>query len=114
VFTLEEAMTVRMEGRSMISLSLTSGQKGAGGQRHALAALPPGKKPDYQLYLRLAGPQGRSGRVWKISPSAGIPFPDRPIRHESCNKRMKRSIGITGKTCMAGDFHTCKNLVLRM
>jgi hypothetical protein len=39
-----------------------------GGQRHAPAALPPGKTR-YLLYRRLGGPQCRSGRVWKISPS---------------------------------------------
>jgi hypothetical protein len=38
-----------------------------GGQHHAPAALPPGKTR-YPLYSRLGGPQGRSGRVRKISP----------------------------------------------
>ena len=38
-----------------------------GGQPHASAALPPGKTR-YPLYRRLGGPQGRSGRVRKISP----------------------------------------------
>jgi len=28
-------------------------------------------------------PQGRSGRVWKISPFTGIRSPDRPARSES-------------------------------
>jgi hypothetical protein len=36
------------------------------GQRHAPAALPPGKSR-YPLYRRLGGPQGRSGRVQKTS-----------------------------------------------
>ena len=40
---------------------------GVGGQRHAPAALPPGKTR-YIFYRRLGGPQGRSGRVRKISP----------------------------------------------
>ena len=40
-----------------------------GGQRHAPTALPPGKTR-YPLYRRLGGPQGRSGRVRKISPPA--------------------------------------------
>jgi hypothetical protein len=40
---------------------------GVGDQRHAPAALPPGKTR-YPLYRRLGGPQGRSGQVWKISP----------------------------------------------
>jgi hypothetical protein len=39
---------------------------GVGDQRRAPAALPPGKTR-YPLYRRLAGPQGRSGRVRKIS-----------------------------------------------
>ena len=40
---------------------------GVVGQRHAPAALPPGKTR-YPLYRRLGGPQSRSGQVWKISP----------------------------------------------
>ena len=38
-----------------------------GGQRHAPAALPPGRTR-YPLYRRLGGPQGGSGQVGKISP----------------------------------------------
>ena len=53
-----------------------------GGQRHAPPALPPGKTR-YPLYKRLGGPQGRSGRVRKISPPTGIRFPDHPIRSKS-------------------------------
>ena len=44
---------------------------GVGGQRHAPAALPPGKTR-YPLYRRLGGPQGRSVRVRKISPPPGF------------------------------------------
>ena len=40
---------------------------GLGGQRHAPAALPPGKTR-CPFYRRLGGPQGRSGRARKISP----------------------------------------------
>jgi hypothetical protein len=43
------------------------GLEGVGGQRHAPAALPPGKTR-YPLYRRLGGPQNRSGRMRKISP----------------------------------------------
>ena len=39
-----------------------------GGQRHAQAALSPGENR-YLLYGKLGGPQGRSGRVQKISPT---------------------------------------------
>jgi hypothetical protein len=42
-----------------------------GGQHHAPAALPRGKTR-YPLYRRLGGPQGRSGRVRKISPPPGF------------------------------------------
>ena len=44
---------------------------GVGGQRHTLAALPPGKTR-YPLYRRLGGSQGRAGRVRKISPPQGL------------------------------------------
>ena len=39
---------------------------GVGGQHHAPAALPP-EKTQYQLYRKLGRPQGRAGRVRKIS-----------------------------------------------
>ena len=38
---------------------------GVDGKRHVPADLRPGKTR-YPLYGRLGGPQGRSGRVWKI------------------------------------------------
>jgi hypothetical protein len=44
---------------------------GVGAQRHAPAALPPGMTR-YPLYSRLGRPQGRSGRVLKISPPPGF------------------------------------------
>ena len=49
---------------------------GVSGKPHAPAALPPGKSL-CTLYRRLGGPQGRSGRVRKISPPTGIRSPDR-------------------------------------
>ena len=51
-----------------------------GGQRHAPAALPPGKTR-YPLNRRLGGPLGRSRRVRKIShppPPAGVVSPHLP------------------------------------
>ena len=44
---------------------------GVGGKRHASAALPPGMTR-YPLYRKLGRPQGRSGRVLKISPTPGF------------------------------------------
>ena len=44
---------------------------GVGSQRHATAAIAPGKTR-YPLYRSLGGPQGRSGRVWYISPPLGF------------------------------------------
>jgi hypothetical protein len=44
---------------------------GVGGQRHALAALPPGMTR-YPLYRRLGRPQGWSGRVLKILTPLGF------------------------------------------
>ena len=44
---------------------------GVGGQRYALAALPPAKTR-LPLYRRLGGPHGRSGRVRQISPPPGF------------------------------------------
>ena len=68
------------------TLPATSALDGMGGQHHASAALPPGETR-YPLYRRLYGPQGRSGRVWKISPQPG--FDPRTVqlvanRHTDC------------------------------
>ena len=44
---------------------------GVGGQRHALATLPPGKT-QYPLYRKLGWPQGRSGQMQKILPPSRL------------------------------------------
>ena len=51
----------------------------ARGQRHAPAALPPGKTR-YPLWKRLGGPQGRFEQSAEnlAPPPTGIRFPDRP------------------------------------
>jgi len=43
-----------------------------GDQSRAPAASPPGRETRYTLYTRLEGPQGRSGREQKTSPSSGF------------------------------------------
>jgi hypothetical protein len=53
------------------SLSLTSVLDGVRGLHHVSVALTPGKTR-YPLYRRLGEPQGRSGRVRKISPPSGF------------------------------------------
>jgi hypothetical protein len=53
-----------------------------GGQRHAPAALPPGRTR-YPLCRRLGGLHPRSGQVWKILPPTVIRSPDRPAHSES-------------------------------
>ena len=60
------------------TLSLTSALDGVGGQR-------PGRFTPEKVtgYRRLGGPQGRSGRMRKISPPTGIRSQDRPARSES-------------------------------
>jgi hypothetical protein len=61
-----------MESRGIAILSYwTSELEGVRCQRHAPAALPPGKTR-YPLYRRLGGSQGRSGLARKISPPPGF------------------------------------------
>jgi hypothetical protein len=61
------------------TLSLTSALDVLGGQRHAQAALPPGKTR-YSLSRRMGGPHGGSGGVLKISPPPGFdPWNAQPI-----------------------------------
>jgi hypothetical protein len=59
------------EQRFSSTLSLTSALDGVGGQRHAPAALPPGKTR-YPLNRRLGRPQGLSWQVRKISHHPGF------------------------------------------
>ena len=77
----EEAMKAQRGSTGIISL--TSASDGVGGQRHAPAALPPGKENRYPFYRRLFGRQGRSGRARKIPPPTGTRSPDRPARNKS-------------------------------
>ena len=44
-FILEQATKAKRGSRYISTLSLTSALDGVGGQSHALAALPPGKRP---------------------------------------------------------------------
>ena len=68
-FSLKQATKAQRGSRCIALLFLQPRRyMGVGGQRHAPAALPPGKTR-YTLYRRLDGPQGRSGRVRKISPT---------------------------------------------
>jgi len=53
------------------TLPSTSTLDGVGGQRHAPTTLPPAKTR-YPLYRKLGEPQGRSGRVRKISSPPGF------------------------------------------
>jgi hypothetical protein len=53
-----------------------------GGQRHALAVLPPGKTR-FTLCRRLGGPQVRSGQVRKISSIPG--FDPRTVQPVACH-----------------------------
>jgi hypothetical protein len=53
---------------------------GVGGQRHAPAALPPGKETQYSLRKRLGGPMGRFGWVRKyLLPPGFDPRTDQPV-----------------------------------
>jgi hypothetical protein len=71
---------------------------GLGGQRHPRAALPPGKTR-YPLYRRLGGPQGRSGRVRKISPATGI----RALYRQACAESLYR-LRYPGPSCKSVDW----------
>jgi hypothetical protein len=71
---------------------------GVGGKLHAPAVLAP-EMTRYPLYRRLGGPQGRSGRLRKISPPTGIRSPDRPARSDSLYRLSYR-----------GPHCTCKHI----
>ena len=79
-FSLEQATKARSGSRCIAVLFLQPWRwMGVGGQLHAPAALPP-EKTRYPLCRRLGGPQGRSGRVQKISPLSGFdPWTVQPL-----------------------------------
>ena len=60
-----------MQLQSFVNFSARWGV-GVDGDSHAPATLPAGKETQYSMYRWLGGPQGRSGRVWKISLSPGF------------------------------------------
>jgi hypothetical protein len=67
------------------TFSLTSTLDGDGWSTQRPGRFTTGKVARFQLSSRLGGPQGRSGRVRKISPLRpnGIRSPDRPARSKS-------------------------------
>ena len=73
------------EGEQICSSTLpsTSALDGGGRSTPRPGRFTPGKDPVPIVNRRLGGPQGRSGRLRKISLSTGIRSPDRPTRSES-------------------------------
>ena len=65
------------------TLSLTSVLDGVGGQRHAPAALPPGKRSGIHCIGGWVGPRTGLAVCGKSRPPTGIRSPDRPARTES-------------------------------
>ena len=65
----------------LYSSKTTALEGGEWSAAHPGRTLPPGKTR-YQLYSRLGGPQGRSGRAENLAPN-GIRSPDRPARSQS-------------------------------
>ena len=71
------------ELRYSSTLSLSSTLDMGGWSTPRPSRFTPRKDLRYPLYRRLGGLQGRSGRVWKISPLLGFDPPDRPARSGS-------------------------------
>ena len=90
-FSLEQATKAQRVSRGIaLPFHDLGAEVGMGGQHHAPAALPPGKTR-YPLYRRLGRPQGRSGRVRKISPPPGFdPRTVQPVasRYTDCPPSM--------------------------
>ena len=77
-----------------------------GGQRHAPAALPPGKTR-YPPYMKLGWPHGRSRQVRKISPPTGIRSLDRPARSYPLYR-----LSYPGPPRLPSGFQNCFMLVI--
>jgi hypothetical protein len=71
--TLEQATKAQRGSRGIAPLFLLfSALDGGGWSTSRPGRFTPGKESRYPLYRRLGGPQGRSGRVRKISPPLGL------------------------------------------
>jgi len=68
------------------TLSLTSTLDGVGGQRHASAALPPGKRLGTRCIGDWVGPRAVLDGRGKSLHSTGIRSPDPPIRSVSLSQ----------------------------
>jgi hypothetical protein len=66
-FALDQVMKAQRGWRYSSTLSLTLALEGGGWLRPRSCRFTPGKETQYPLYRQLGGPQGRYGRVWKIS-----------------------------------------------
>ena len=78
----EQAMKAQKGSRSIVLL-FNLGARYGGWSTPRPGRLTSGKETRCPLYRRMGGPQGRSGRVRKISPPTGIRSPDRPAHSES-------------------------------
>jgi len=82
-FILQQATKAqRGEYRYSSTLSLNSAVDAGWLSTVRPGRFTPGKETRYPLYWRLGGPQGRSGRVRRISPYTEIRSLDRPARSE--------------------------------
>ena len=75
------------EERHHCTLSVTLALDGSGWSTARPGRFTPGKETRYPLYRSLGGPQGRFGRMRKISPPTGIQSLDSPVRSESLHRR---------------------------
>ena len=79
MFSLEQATKAHRGSRYSCTLSLTSALDGVGGQGHAPAALPPGKRPGTHCTGGWVGPRAGMDGCGK-SPSPGFdPWTVRPV-----------------------------------
>jgi hypothetical protein len=78
--TLEQATKAQRGSRGIALLSLTPALDEGGWSTPRPGRFTPGKETWYPLYRRLGGPQGRSGRVQKLSPPPGFdPWTVQPV-----------------------------------
>ena len=72
MFTLKQATKAQRGADVQLYTSFNLGARWGGWSTPRPGRLTPGKETRYQFYRRLGGPQGRSGRVQKISPPPGF------------------------------------------
>jgi hypothetical protein len=107
LFTLEQATKAQRGSRCIALLFLQPRGRWGGWSTPRPGRFTLGKETRYPLYRRLGGPQGRSGRVQKISPPPG--FDHRTVQSVA-SRYAVWAIPVPPSVCVISEISACWSL----